>query len=185
MIVLVVGTIGSGKGVVTEYFSKRGFSRFSFGDVVREESRQRGTPETRENLQNLGHELRDILAERIISEIDSKGDSVVDGARYYFQIKNFFDHFGRNSVKVVGVNAWYFLRGLRLMARGREGDPTSWAQFREQNGRDLYGYLAENGQNTASCMNQLDYPLHNNFTIGWLEKKVERVIGEICRTRTD
>lgn len=183
MIALVVGTIGSGKGTVSRYIHEKGFESFSFGGVVREELQRRELSENREMLQLLGDQLKHIWAGRIIDKIGKDKDSVVDGPRYPFQIREFQEAFGKENVRVIGVDANYYLRAYRLWRRGREGDPRSIAEFQLQNYRDLYGHYRSNGQDTSGCMEIADYMIKNNWTRGSLKRKTEFILKDILVSR--
>lgn len=72
----IVGQIGSGKGVLSNYLMRKfGFTSFSFSSIVHEELRKKGTTSfTRETLQDIGDDLRkkygdDVLAKRAIDKI--------------------------------------------------------------------------------------------------------------------
>lgn len=60
MIIGLTGFNGCGKGKVAEYLEKKGFSKFSLSDELREEARKKGVKElTKEFLIILGNELRE------------------------------------------------------------------------------------------------------------------------------
>ena len=74
MIIGVTGKYASGKDSVAEYLVKKGFIHYSLSDEIREEAKKRGLKETRENLIQLGNELREkfgsgVLAERVLLKI--------------------------------------------------------------------------------------------------------------------
>ena len=58
MIIGLTGKNAAGKGEVAEYLKKKGFVYYSLSDVIREEATEKGLEHSRENLINLGNELR-------------------------------------------------------------------------------------------------------------------------------
>ena len=58
MIIGLTGKNASGKGEVANYLKTKGFVYYSLSDVLREEATKRGLEHTRDNLINLGNELR-------------------------------------------------------------------------------------------------------------------------------
>ena len=63
--------------------------------------------------------------------------------------------------------------------RGRDGDPKTWKEFREQDRRDLRGHLDGTGQDTENCMEMAKWTINNNFTLGSLRKKADRVYDDL------
>ena len=58
MIIGVTGSIAAGKETLTGFFRERGFIYFETSALLKEELSKRGLTLTRENMQNLGDELR-------------------------------------------------------------------------------------------------------------------------------
>ncbi|MBI2107815.1 AAA family ATPase [Candidatus Woesearchaeota archaeon] len=58
MIIGLTGKNASGKGEAAAYLKKKGFEYHSLSDILREEATKRGIEHARENLINLGNELR-------------------------------------------------------------------------------------------------------------------------------
>jgi dephospho-CoA kinase len=88
MIVGLTGTLASGKGVVSEYFKEKGYVYLSLSDELRALARERGIEITRENLQNLGDEMRakegvGFLAKLVVKRIKENNyeNAIVDGIR--------------------------------------------------------------------------------------------------------
>ena len=131
MIVGLTGKFAAGKGTVANYLREQGFAYHSCSDVLREELAARGVPESRENLHAIGNELRrdggpDVLARRIAARLGDGGDHIVDSIRNpaevaaLREVPRFF---------LLGVDADRRVRFRRLVARGRQGDPTAFDVF--------------------------------------------------------
>ncbi|KKT48960.1 MAG: hypothetical protein UW41_C0014G0004 [Candidatus Collierbacteria bacterium GW2011_GWC2_44_18] len=165
----LVGPIASGKGEVAKYLRGLGFLALSLSDRVREEVRARGLPMSRENLQNIGNELREtfgghVLAERTLEMLaDIEGNIVIDSIRNPSEIDFLRQALG---ITVIGVDAspehrleWYLDRAWR---RGEDG--TAEGDFIRANNRDLG--LGENnfGQQVGRCLAMADVIIQNEDT---------------------
>lgn len=187
MIVGVVGTIGSGKGIFSRFLGDKSFRMFAFGDEVRsfvDEESGRGD-KGRKNLQFWGNEARvkfgeGFWAKRLVSKIDEKVDCVIDGFRYPDQIEVFRKTYGDNFC-LVGVDAPEDLRFKWLKARGREGFPKTLEEFNVMNGRDLNGFRSGSGQHTGACVALADKDVFNDGSLEDFELKVVKIIGDICK----
>jgi len=83
------GRIGAGKSTISREVAQRlAVPRVAFGDVVRDEARQRDLPATREALQNLGDAMIvagwDGFCERVVATAEPNAPDilVVDGVRH-------------------------------------------------------------------------------------------------------
>lgn len=83
------GRIGAGKSTISRDVAQRlAAPRVAFGDVVRDEARQRDLPATREALQNLGDVMIaagwDAFCERVVATAEPSDPDilVVDGVRH-------------------------------------------------------------------------------------------------------
>lgn len=59
MIIGLTGTLRAGKGVVSDFLKQKGFVYLSLPDELREMAKERKIELTRENLQNLGNQMRE------------------------------------------------------------------------------------------------------------------------------
>ncbi len=165
----LVGPIASGKGEVAKYLRGLGFSVFSLSDRVREEVNARGLPLSRENLQNVGNELREtfgghVLAERTLALLSGlEGNIVIDSIRNPSEIEFLRQALG---ITVMGIDAspenrleWYLDRAWR---RGEDG--AAEGDFIRANNRDLG--LGENnlGQQVGRCLEMADVVIQNEDT---------------------
>jgi dephospho-CoA kinase len=179
----LVGPIASGKGTVASHLKNQGFKVFSLSDKVREEAIQRGLPLTRENLQDIGDELRrlygnQILAERVAFDlIGESGPIVIDSIRNPGEIEYLRKHF---NIKVLGVDApvesriiWYLER-----ARLRGEDDPDMTVFIKASLRDRGVGQNANGQQVDKCLELADTTLFNSGT----KKDIEKEINEFLKS---
>lgn len=162
----LVGPIASGKSEVAKYLKTLGFNYHSLSDRVREEAVSRGLELSRENLQNVGNDLREsfggsVLAQRTLELIgESDGLLVIDAIRNPAEID-----FLREAldVHIIGITAstenrlqWYLNRAEQ---RGEDG--LSEADFFTANDRDLGVGEGQTGQQVGLCMEMADYVIPN------------------------
>jgi dCMP deaminase len=138
MIVGLTGKFAAGKGTVAEFLQGKGFVYHSLSDVLRDELKARGVPESRESLLALGNELRAAdgpaaLAIRIRARLADGRDHIVDSIRTPAEVEvlralpGFF---------LLGVDADPQVRFARLRARARVGDPETFEHFASLEARE-------------------------------------------------
>jgi dephospho-CoA kinase len=190
MIVGVTGPICAGKGKVTEYFKKLGFTHHSFSAEIRQVAKERGLEISRASLSKLGSDLRkespkhSILAERVLLSIRKdmrrgKHNFVVDGLRDFDELFLLRLHEMENPdlrFILVGVDATQKTRWNRLKKRGRSGDPQTFEEFKKVDDRENKG---GHGQEVNKCMKMADYIIFNEGTLTELKKEVKGVVEEI------
>jgi dCMP deaminase len=192
MIIGLTGTLSAGKGVVSEFLKKNGFVYLSLSDELREIAKERKIELTRQNLQDLGNNLRKeqgagVLAELVKKKIENQEykKAIVDGIRnpaeidVLRKIKNFF---------LVSVDAPTEIRFNRLIERNRESDPKNFEDFLWVDRRDR-GEEDEKGQQVVKCMEQADFILINDGVFEETQKKVEdlyeKILAKIPRPSWD
>jgi len=142
LVVGLGGMPGSGKSLVVETAQELGYSIVNMGDVIREETRQRGLELTPSNVGKVMLELRAkdgnyVVAKKCVPKIDEQSSKcvLVDGLRSLHEADIFKAHF--NSFTLIAVHASPKVRFARLVRRGRSDDPSSWGVFHERDMREL------------------------------------------------
>lgn len=169
IVIGLVGPIASGKGTISEYLKSQGFTYFSLSNVVREETQARGLEMTRENLQNVGNDLRErfggsVLVDKLAERIKKEDFVVIDGIRNpeeIYALKNNFNG------KIVNISAYKNRRIERYLERAkvRGEDDASLSSFKKIDARDLGQGESESGQQVQACIDLADFTLKNNGTI--------------------
>ena len=181
MIIGLTGSLGAGKGVILEYLQSQGFNHLSTSNEVRDEARRRNIDLTRTNLQNLGNKLREkegdsVLAKRLIAQMNSPGNYIVDGLRNpaeVIEMKNLKDFI------LIAVDAPSPLRFTRLMSRNRESDPKTWEEFLRIDLRDKGEGEQKSGQQSAACMELADFNIYNDGDIGSVHEEIKSIIHAV------
>jgi len=182
MILGVSGPYGAGKGEVVAYLEARSFYPYSLSDVLRDELRARGLEETRERMIEVGNELRAkhgpaVLAERLLARLAPDRNYVIDSIRHPAEVAALRKH-GR-GFQLLWIDADAKLRLERLRTRGRGGDPTTFAELLDQEGRERSGG-GEHAQQLDAVEKLADFRLRNEGALAVLHAGVQRVL-ESCQ----
>lgn len=186
MIVGLTGAIASGKDSVVEIIrSYYGYKHLSFGREVRNEAKARGIVDVRQNLQGLGYELtrqfgEAYWAERIVGQMISGENYVVDGFRYLGQIGLFKMS---SNFTLCGVNASVEKRYLRYNSReiesGRLKVPLTLEEFMLIDSNDKNG-----AQSSEACYSLIDKEIINEGTKEDLRCRVIGLMNGLRKRRT-
>jgi dephospho-CoA kinase len=141
-IIIITGMPGAGKSEVANAFRNAGVPIIIMGDVVREETRNRGLEANPENTKKIMLELREqygpgAIATRCIDGL-CKHDSdiiVIEGCRSIAEI-DVFDDYAEEVISIC-VHSSPKIRFSRLRARQREDAPSTWEIFRERDLREI------------------------------------------------
>lgn len=181
-VVAFTGMPGSGKTQAVEVAAERGLPVVRMGDLVREETEDRGLELTDAEVGRVAVELReqegdDVWAVRTLERLkalDADADAdlaVVDGVRGLAEVERFRDALGAGFV-LVAVHASPQTRYARIRDRGRADDAADREAFKARDEREL-GF----GIGTAIAL--ADVLLANEGTPDALRGKVERLLDEL------
>ena len=187
MIIGLAGTMGSGKGELSSLLQKKGFSYITISDIIRKELLKRNLPLKREELQNLGNELRekhgnDYWAKKAIEKIDLNKNWVIDGIRNPGEIEelknipNFF---------LIGIDAPENLRLIRAKRRKRvidgriSSDSKKEKEFKTLELRDRGINEPEHGQQVLKCIEKSNFMITNDASIEKLHQEIEKILSKI------
>ena len=178
----LTGKNASGKGTVAEILKKKNFTYHSLSDSLRDELKSLKKEETRENLIDIGNELREkggpgVLADKLMPKLNSENNHIVDSIRNPLEVISLRETLLRRFF-LISVDANSRLRYDRLCSRGRIGDTDSWEKFvkqeeKEENNDD------PNKQQLSRTMEMADYSIDNSGTLEELEAQVNRIISSL------
>lgn len=177
LVIGLVGMPGAGKSLVVEAAERRGYAVVVMGDVVREETRNRGLELNPKNMGQVMLELRKIggngvIAEKCVPKIEQAEGAkiVIDGLRSLHEAEVFKAHFPKFTL--IAVHASPETRFKRLNNRGRSDDPADWEVFRERDLRELSVGL-------GNAIAMAEYIIVNENSIKETNAKVEDVLRRV------
>ncbi|MBU0461532.1 MAG: AAA family ATPase [Nanoarchaeota archaeon] len=186
MIIVICGTIASGKGRAAELIRDKGFEHHSYSLEIRAIAKERGIKINRPNLSKLGAQLKkerpgkSTLTDKLLEKVDKdpKKNYVIEGLRDIEAVVALREYEKRKKVKIIiiGVDAPQKLRFERLKGRGRHGDPKTFAEFKEIDDREFKG---GKGQDVGAVVKMAKYVIDNSGTEKELKKKVDEVLKKI------
>ncbi len=190
-VVGLTGSICSGKTTVRKllekFLSQRGECKsLVLSDVLKSILKERGEEITRENLQNLGNELRkgegpSALVKLSLENLESSPDFlIIDGIRNLGEVEYLKERFGKDFV-LVAVDAPFELRYRRWMERKRSEDVSSLEEFRKVNDRDLGIEEPPWGQRVIDCMKVADCRIVNEGSLESLEEEIKKLVEKILQ----
>ncbi len=142
LVIGLAGMPGSGKSIVVDVAREMGYNIVVMGDVIRQETLNRGLELTPQNVGKVMLELRQesgnyVIAQKCIPKIEEQASSkvLVDGLRSLFEADIFKEHFAKFNI--VAVHASPQTRFTRLSTRRRSDDPAEWKVFQERDMREL------------------------------------------------
>jgi dephospho-CoA kinase len=182
-VITIVGPMASGKGTLVTLLQENNYIALSLSDVVREKTRAWGLSLTRENLQNVGDQLRQkfgsaILSELIMSKIEKHSDKkyVIDGVRNPAELVYLKKHF---QPIIIGVVASSQKRFHLMQIRSRAADPKSRKEFDRLETRDRGIDQASYGQQVNACLQFADMIIDNNGTLDQFKENLSYFLKQI------
>ncbi len=180
MIIGLTGLMASGKGEVVKLLTEKGFRHITLSDLIRAEARKQNLEESRENLQNLGNQMRleqgaGILAIKALEIIKSDPDQdwVIDGIRNPAEINELRKI---ENITIIGIHANKEILIKRILSRDRKGDVRSREEVESLINKGLGINQPKDGQQVGECMRMVDHLIVNE---GTLEELRAKIIAEI------
>lgn len=177
----LTGTIGSGKEIAKEFFTKKlNCYCVTLSDVIRGEAERKKSNFNRNILQDMGNELRKeygahILAKLAIEYLPREKDFIIiDGIRNLAEAEFLRKKFGKNFVWI-GIDAPQEIRFERTAKRGQHNDPKTFEEFIILDERDQGKNEAEYGQQVKKCIERVDFVLINDGTIEDFKNKLNKL----------
>ncbi len=170
----LTGTNGSGKGEAAAWLQARGYAYLSLSDVIREELKRDGRPETRDALIAKGNELRrafgpDILARRVLARVG--GPTVVDSIRNPSEVALLRRESG---FILLAFDAPAEVRFDRVGRRGRDESAADLEAFRRKEAEERGSDPA--AQQLDACLALADIRIDNGGTLEDLHRRLEEAL---------
>jgi dephospho-CoA kinase len=177
LVIGLTGMPGAGKSVVVQAAKDWGYNVVVMGDVIREETRNRGLELTPQNVGKVMLQLREesgptVIAQKCVPKIVELASHkvIIDGLRSYAEAEVFKENFA--NFVLVTVHAPTKVRFERLNARGRSDDSASFEVFHEREMREL-------GVGLGAAIGLSEYVIVNDGTIDDVKCRAKAVLGRI------
>lgn len=179
----LTGTLGSGKGSISNLLQKQGYKQYVFSDILKAELKKQRKEITRENLQDIGNKLRKthglhVLSQKIKGKIlkDKVEFAIIDGIRNPGELTYARENF--DNVIIIGITASPETRFERIIKRKRSSDPNTLKEFKRLETRDRGVGEERYGQQVQKCLDMADFLIINEGVLINLEKRVEEILNE-------
>ena len=180
MILGVTGRNAAGKSTIVEWFVNQGWDGCSCSDAIRHWLRENGKEVNRENLTQGGRTLRSnggpgILAEMLLKQMNPEKNTVIDSIRTPDEV---YALRTSEDFLLLEVDVPIDVRWERMQLRARDGDPTDYQLFIEQEKSEA---VAENpaGQALEATADLADLKINNDGTIEKLYKTLNAILSNI------
>jgi len=179
-IIGLTGRNAAGKGTVASFLEKYSFVYHSLSDTLRDELKRRDLEESRENLIQIGNELRKeggpgVLADLMVDSLLSLEDHIVDSIRNPFEVESLRRSYSNHKFVLISVDASPEIRYERLKSRNRAGDSSSWEVFLEQE-KFEESSKDPNKQQLLGTISKADFNVDNSGSIEDLENQITDIL---------
>jgi len=181
LLLLIVGLAGSGKSVAADIIAEKfDATKFSGGDIIRDEVRSRGLKYSPMADMAIAHWFHTGGREKLISQRiwekarrARKHVIVIEGVRAPQQLDYLTEMSGQKPV-IIAITAPFRVRHAREHARGRFGKKESEAYLAKRDKSELKIGIGR-------LMRKADYKISNKGTQQELEEKVRTLVTELLK----
>jgi predicted RNA binding protein with dsRBD fold (UPF0201 family)/dephospho-CoA kinase len=182
-VIAFVGLPLSGKTTASKIAEEMEIPVVCMGDVVREEAKRRGLPQTDEVLGSIANELRekegmDAIAKRCIPTVRERGKDfgvvVVDGIRGIAEVERFKKEFGDDFV-LISIEAPLEVRFQRALKRKRSDDIKSVEELEERDKREL-------SWNMGEAMRVANFTVENVGSLNDFKEKIKVLLENLAKS---
>jgi dCMP deaminase len=178
MIIGVTGKYCAGKDTVAEILIKKSFYHYSLSDALRAELRLQGKEVIRENLINLGNQLRQnrgagVLAEMALQSIKSDKNYVITSIRNPSEIEVLRK---RKDFMLISIDAPVSVRFERMQSRAKVEDAAlkTIENFKLNEEREMSKDPTQ--QQLHKVIKMADVTINNDKEVEELQSKIDKVL---------
>ncbi len=178
---IVIGITGhpaSGKDTIADYLIEKGFTKYTMGDIIREEMRSLGLSLDRPSMSKFIEKKKreaglDYICKIILTKLKDK--TAVPGIRSTEEVKTFRKELGDKFI-LIAVQTHIERRHKWAQDRNREGDQITLEQFKAQEDKERDDYAS--GLEVDRVIELADYMIDNDGTREDLFKKVDELVSK-------
>jgi len=177
-IIGITGTNGAGKGTVVDYLVKnKGFVHFSVRAYLTEKLLEKNMEANRENLINMGNELRNqygpsAMAQLLYEEASkTEKNCIIESIRTLGEIELLRS---KGNFTLLAVDADPQTRYERVVLRGTATDKVSFEKFVELEKIEMEN-TDPNKQNISVCVKNADFVIQNNGDLEELYRQIDEI----------
>lgn len=183
MIVIgITGTLGAGKGTVTEYLIGKGFAHYSSREFIINEVIKEGLEVNRDTVTRIGNSIRERFGPGFIVEaqyhkalLNQQDKIIIESIRTRGEVgtlRNIPNSF------LIAVDAYPEVRYTRIKERNSALDNISFEKFVEDEKREWQSD-DPGKQSLGDVIPEADYVITNNEGIEELNKQTEKILKDI------
>lgn len=181
MIIGITGYFAAGKGEAADYLhTKHGFIKRGYGDMIRAELRMAGVALGRDaeyhhaNVQRAKHGFG-YWSKKIVDSIKPGEKVVVEGIRNPGELDELAS---ADDFHLIAITAPLELRFERMLARQKEGDPSTLEELKEKEAREAQSKDPAK-QNIAACVEKAEFEVDNSD--GWdaFHHQLDKIVAEV------
>lgn len=184
IIIGITGTIGSGKGTVVEYLTKKkNFAHYSARDFLIEEVTRRNLPIDRDSFTIVANDLRRehgpfFIALSLYNKAVTQGkNAIIESLRTPGEV-SFLR--GKKVFFLLAVDADLKLRYKRIVKRNFSTDHVSFEKFKSDEAREMSS-SDPNSQNIRACIDMADRLVYNDGSVEELYSSVDNALAEFLK----
>ena len=176
MMIGITGLNASGKDTVAQYICQRGFIHVSLSDFIRDECTKKNLEHTRENLIEVGREIREKfgyaeLARRALEKIGDH-NAVVSSIRHPDELALLKQH---NNFHLIAVTVNDRRRFERDQKRNDAHVACTFEEFQKLQRREMSG--TGGGQQMKEILDQVDDTIQNDTTLSDLHAHIDTLLN--------
>ena len=181
MIIGITGTLGAGKGSVTEILKEKGFEHYSVRDFLTKELNKRGIPVNIDSFASIANDLRQknspsYIIEQLYSLAQKENkDCIIESLRTVGEIESLKS---KGNFYLIAVDAPSQTRYSRIILRNSETDNLTYEEFIEKEKKQMSS-LNPHEQNLKKCIEMADFIIQNNKDFEYLRKQVDLIYEKI------
>ncbi|MBU1245498.1 MAG: AAA family ATPase [Nanoarchaeota archaeon] len=179
MIIGIVGPLGSGKSLISDYFKELDFEYHSLSKTVREEANLKNIKPLRKNFQKLGNLMRKEFGNNywVLKTLEKTQfpNLIIDGIRHPGEVEELKK---QDDFILIGIDSPKKIRLARIKGRNRQSDPKTFIEIKQMEESELGIDQPEHGNQILKCLEMADIVIQNNKNKEFALQQLEKFIKE-------